>query len=325
MRDKVTIVIPVYNTEPKLLERCFLSVAEQSYSNLEIIVVDDGSTDKNTWRCIKKYEDKYNISVIRTKNLGVSHARNVGIEHAVGKYVIFLDSDDYLDGGFVEVMLDNIRDKKVVACFTGKIEINERSSKNTELLDGKILTKKEIDYIVKNIQSSQGAIMLASAIKKIKFNEEIKYAEDALFVSDLIRKGNFYCTKSDGYYYVQHQESSIHRITLEKAISTMKDIERVYIKIAAENPEDRNGIYGLAIEKMNVVLTRLLSGRNSFKDYRFISKKIKSMPLLNENIAVYRKTKLQSMKNVLIIKKYFLLYWFLVKTTIVIKRFCDEK
>ena len=95
-----SVVIPLYNKE-KFIERCLNSVMGQSFKNFEVIVVDDGSTDKGAELVAKKYP---NVKLIRKKNGGVSSARNVGITYATKNYVAFLDADDKWSSIFLNVM-----------------------------------------------------------------------------------------------------------------------------------------------------------------------------------------------------------------------------
>lgn len=95
MRDVVSIVVPVYNVE-KFLDRCVQSVVSQTYPHLEILLVDDGSTDSCPKLCDDWAEKDGRIRVIHKENAGLGMARNTGLEHATGKYVLFVDSDDYI-------------------------------------------------------------------------------------------------------------------------------------------------------------------------------------------------------------------------------------
>lgn len=93
---KITVIIPIYNTE-KYLRECIESVINQTYSIYEIMLIDDGSTD-NSIKISHEYAQKYkNINVIHTSNKGVSAARNMAVERASGDYIMFVDSDDWLE------------------------------------------------------------------------------------------------------------------------------------------------------------------------------------------------------------------------------------
>ena len=101
---KVSIIIPVYNVE-KYLEKCIKSVLNQTYQNLEIILVDDGSKDKSAIICDEYMVKDNRITVIHKQNGGLSSARNAGIEVATGEAVFFLDSDDYISKECIEKLV----------------------------------------------------------------------------------------------------------------------------------------------------------------------------------------------------------------------------
>lgn len=116
----ITVIIPVYNVE-EYLSRCVNSVINQSYKKLEIILVDDGSDDSSLSIC-KAFSMKDNrIQVYHTKNLGLSHARNVGLNHANGEYVVFVDSDDYVNKNMIGTMLDKADNADLVICNYEKV------------------------------------------------------------------------------------------------------------------------------------------------------------------------------------------------------------
>ena len=92
----VSIVVPVYNTG-KYLNRCMNSIVKQTYSNIEVILIDDGSTDDSSDLCDEWAEKDERIKVIHKLNAGLGMARNTGIENAKGEYICFFDSDDYID------------------------------------------------------------------------------------------------------------------------------------------------------------------------------------------------------------------------------------
>ena len=95
-KEKISVIIPVYNVE-KYLKRCLDSVINQTYKNLEIILVDDGSTDNSGKICDEYAKNDKRIIVIHKENGGVSVARNIGLDICTGDYVNFIDSDDWID------------------------------------------------------------------------------------------------------------------------------------------------------------------------------------------------------------------------------------
>ncbi len=109
MKSKVTVVIPVYNTK-KYLEECVASVTGQTYREIEILLVDDGSTDGSSALCDLLAEKDNRIRVIHKENGGAATARNLGIDEACGEYIMFLDSDDWLDTDAIEILVKNADD-----------------------------------------------------------------------------------------------------------------------------------------------------------------------------------------------------------------------
>lgn len=112
---KISLIVPVYNTE-KYLNKCIDSLINQSYDDIEIIIINDGSTDYSE-NLIKSYNDK-RIKYISKKNEGIGKTRNLGIEKSSGEYLAFVDSDDYLNENFCEKMLNKAitDDCDVVIC-----------------------------------------------------------------------------------------------------------------------------------------------------------------------------------------------------------------
>lgn len=116
-KDKVSIIVPVYNVKT-FLERCIHSVTEQTYPNLEIILVDDGSTDGSGKVCDRFAKKDSRIKVIHQKNQGLSGARNAGIEEAKGDFIFFIDSDDWIEQRTIELLIKAIKsnDANIAEC-----------------------------------------------------------------------------------------------------------------------------------------------------------------------------------------------------------------
>ena len=118
MSNKVSVIVPVYNVE-KYLKECLDSLLEQTYKNIEVIMVDDGSEDESGKIC-DIYASKYNnFSVVHKKNEGLGFARNTGLDYATGQYVMFLDSDDYLDPEIIQNLYKKIETKRADLCKSG--------------------------------------------------------------------------------------------------------------------------------------------------------------------------------------------------------------
>lgn len=133
MNAKVSIIVPAYNAE-KFLDKCMDNLLEQTYKNIEVIFLNDGSKD-NTCNIVTGFEEKYeNVHAYSFSNSGVSKMRNIGVSKSSGEYIIYLDSDDYLDNDFIEVMMREIGDSDIVigsyrrVYEDGKVEFEYRQS-----------------------------------------------------------------------------------------------------------------------------------------------------------------------------------------------------
>ena len=237
MDDKISIVIPVYNAQ-QFIEKLLDILYKQTYKNLEIIIVNDGSIDntKNIIeKCIKK--DK-RIILINTQNKGVSSARNTGIGYVTGKYTTFIDADDYIEIDTYEKIYKKIKEKNTDAIRYNYIKEEEDGSilKKGDMLDlkDKIIDKNEkkekvIPYIFENkIEAYSSLLILKSEIiKKVgKFNEEVHMMEDLLFYLGVLSSvDNIYFYDYHAYHYVLHYTSSSK--SRDKLVRNFKDTLKV--------------------------------------------------------------------------------------------------
>lgn len=118
---KVSVIVPIYNTE-KFLRKCIESIVNQTLQEIEIILINDGSTDNSHNICLE-YAEKYpeKIRYINNKNIGCSATRNLGIELAKGEYIAFVDSDDYIEKGMYKEMYEVTRNKNLDVVVSGII------------------------------------------------------------------------------------------------------------------------------------------------------------------------------------------------------------
>jgi len=125
MKDLVSVIIPIYNKE-NLIGRCVESLINQTYANLEIILVDDGSTDKS-WVICQDFENKdTRVKTYHKENGGLSDARNYGLKHASGDWISFVDGDDYVDNNYIELLLRNSNGVDLVVCNCYKLTKNKK-------------------------------------------------------------------------------------------------------------------------------------------------------------------------------------------------------
>lgn len=152
MNSLVSIIIPVYNVE-EYLDECLNSVIKQTYSNVEIIIINDGSTDRSV-DIIDKYKKKDNrIKVFSISNSGQGKARNIGINNSLGEYIYFLDSDDFIEAQTIEILVNSIS-KNHICIFNAVSFIHE---------SGKIVSSKYFEINEEDLK------------KEIKIGNQIKY------------------------------------------------------------------------------------------------------------------------------------------------------
>lgn len=202
MNKKISVIVPVYNTE-KYLDKCLDSLLNQTYNNLEIIVVEDGSTD-NSKEVLKKYADNKKIKIIyNKKNSGLSYSRNVGLENATGDYIGYIDSDDYVDLDYYEKLMHAIIDNKADIAICDMKVVDEET--NTETVSRCCNSDEFTVYnVVDNglAASACNKLFKKELISKYKFaegkvNEDIAVVIPTLVNAKKISYANTY------YYYVQ--------------------------------------------------------------------------------------------------------------------------
>lgn len=219
----VSIVIPVFNAECFLVE-CVESIINQTYKDLEIILVNDGSTDDSLNICNQYAQKDKRVTVINQQNKGVVLARKHGIKNAHGKYITFVDSDDYIAQEYIETMLNNIGDADLVT---------------SSLIDGKRVGEDAIDegvydiskriklirnMVYKENTSCNGLIttittkLFKTSIAKMVIDtvdEQVYYGEDAEFLYKYILDCNsVVITKYKGYFHRENNSSITHRFAL---------------------------------------------------------------------------------------------------------------
>lgn len=211
----ISVIVPVYNNE-KFLERCIQSVLNQSYKYIELILVNDGSTDNSGSICDKYSKNYDRVKVIHQVNSGVSVARNTGIINARGEYIQFLDSDDYLEANMCEKLYKSITKNSSDMVICGYIQNYRRKSikqpcKNKVLLRFEDLSK-EFKYLYENwlINCPWNKLYRREKIELL-FKEDMSLAEDLFFNIDYISncRGNISLISDCLYNYSIATENSL--------------------------------------------------------------------------------------------------------------------
>ena len=318
----VSIIIPVYNAE-KYIGKCLDSVVRQTYSNLEVIVVDDGSVDRSSEIC-KEYYLKYSIiKFFCKKNEGVAQARNYGLNKCKGTFISFVDSDDFIHPDYVQTLVDLLLDQQADISICGFYKIYE-GKKNVILkqknVEKCIFSQKEAmkHFLYQNkIDSSFWAKMY----KKELFNKitikNYKVFEDMDTLYQLILKANkiVYCSKIL-YYYLVRQDSLIHKQFSKENAKVIFILNEMETKVLQIYPDLESAF---SIRKMNAYFYVLRNVKKNTEFYfeakQFILKNRKKMLTI---LDIPKKTKWGiyiSYINFQLIKPLFYLYNKMTKMT----------
>ena len=243
MSDLISIIVPIYNGE-KYLKRCINSIINQTYSNLEIILINDGSKDNSKKICEELAEKDNRIIVINKDNEGVANARNDGLNRATGKYIAFVDSDDYIEKNMIEILYNTLIEKNV-DCVKGNYDIiiNNKIIPNNEPKIDKFYNKDNInEFIYKLASEKVKSFLWLLLIKKEcindNFNEKLFLYEDVNFYISLLGNiSSIYVFSKIIYHYVINENS------------LSRDVTKIYSKI--ENLKLANKILKETLKKYN--------------------------------------------------------------------------
>lgn len=216
--DKVSVIVPIYNSA-KVLEKCIVSVLGQSYANFELVLVDDGSTDRS-FEISKSFQRKdQRVKLFLKKNGGVSSARNYGLQVASGRWVTFLDSDDFLEKNFLEQLMVNQTTDMLVGGF------KRYGDKNDEIIpvqqvvsiknDLNTLWNKTVDKFI--YWYPWGKIYKLDIIKakKLQFNEQMFYSEDFCFLLSYLACIDSFSVNNVGGYCHLYEKSRAKKYKMD--------------------------------------------------------------------------------------------------------------
>ena len=217
MNDLVSIIIPVYNVE-KYIEKCVNSVLKQNYENFEIILVDDGSTD-DSGRICDAFQSKNpkKIFCYHKKNGGLSDARNYGLKHSNGKYVVFVDSDDWIEEKTIsEAHKEIVLNKADIAIYGIKIDNDNGTIKSKTPLKKEILTSDEGIIYLNSFRKIDVSACNKMFNRKIFNNIEFpkgKLCEDYYIMYKLFGNANKIVVIPQAFYHYYQRQNSIVRNT----------------------------------------------------------------------------------------------------------------
>lgn len=234
---KVSVVVPVYNVE-KYLNKCVLSIVNQTYKKLEILLIDDGSKDNSVALCDEWAKKDERIKVIHKENGGLSSARNAGIDNATGDYVMFEDSDDWLETELIERCVKRIEEEESDLVIFGYKKIDERGHNLGEFTFGDSTLSKE--ELVQQLYSRIVEMSFGYAWNKlynlrvlkrseIRNDSSIIDREDLVFNMQLLNHINKVSyLEYIGYNYLQRETSLLHNSNLSRLKNIKMFCDKMY-------------------------------------------------------------------------------------------------
>lgn len=252
----ISVIIPIYKAE-KYIEKCVGAVQKQSYQNLEIILVDDGSPDGSGVICDRLAKEDSRIRVLHKENGGAATARNAGLDVMTGKYIAFVDADDYMELNYIETLYDTLSKKnaQVAICsFKTVDEVgntvaidslhDESMDENSDATetgtdDISVFTGNEI--ILQDLQghwehvAPWGKLYQADLFEGVRYPRWPAYEDEPVFIRVFDKVGTAAATKDKLYYYVQHAGSLMNTAYSEKQRSTTIKMWRERIAYYSDN------------------------------------------------------------------------------------------
>lgn len=272
MKKLISIIIPAYNCELTILN-CIRSVEKQNYSNYEIILVNDGSTDNTDKIILKMKKENNRIKYYKHENRGVSYTRNFGISKAKGYYITFLDSDD--------IVFEDI--------YVKQIEMIEKQGTELSMLSKYTIRKMPKRYSGKFVFSSEEALKLILAlnapssmwayvykkqiIEDVMLYEDLHFLEDILFNIEVINKSNNISIISGDYYsYTDINPGSLNRQSLnDRKINSLKIYERLKTIFKGDKLINRR----LEMLKTHIIVSMLVNLNKDNSSFELYYQKIK--------------------------------------------------
>ena len=257
---KVSIIIPIFNDE-KYINYCVDSILKQTYQNIEVILVNDGSIDNSKEICDRYQNTDKRVVVINKENGGVSSARNVGIKQSSGKYIMFVDGDDWIEINTVSKLVDLIQKNGVDAYLTNAyykdesvlIPDNFKLKSEDEVVNSDIIMEKHLKY--RMISSVCFGIYKSDLVKKCGFDEKIHTLEDWEFLFRFFCEAERIGLTSYSFYHYRTNMNSASTTSINEKKLTCFMIPRKVEKILEEKKKMDLIIY---VKCLNVIFLNLI-------------------------------------------------------------------
>lgn len=259
--ELISIVIPAYNAE-KTIQRAIDSLLKQTYKNIEVIVINDGSHDRTAAVCAEIEQTDTRVKLVSINNAGVSNARNVGIDNCHGEYIAFLDADDYVEPGFIEAFAFNINENVDLVCSGYKVRAEDGKYLFEQTVEAVELPKKEAYRGIEALQNAKSFNVLWNKMFRkaiidenhIRMDTQLSMGEDFLFILEYLEccsNGIKLISKTD-YNYVLSQNGlqAMFKDNSQLRLKQLVKLETFY----KSNNYKLDGFYLEALRTVYIVL-----------------------------------------------------------------------
>ena len=282
---EVSIIVPVYQVE-KYIRQCVDSILAQTFTDFELILVDDGSKDKSGQICDEYARMDTRVKVIHKENGGAADTRNRGMDQAVGNYVMFVDSDDYIAPTMIECLYQNILNENadIAACNYLYFFENDRKKDFATNVKSEVLTGKEIFYYRKNERNYGfwtvvwNKLMKRETVGKVRFRSG-KYYEDEFWANEIYQMDIKIVTIPEClYYYRQHENSTMRQKKIARSLDLIEAYqERIYIYLKEQKYADQ--AYKVLVYSLEYLeeSKRLITNEDERKKYIQAEKRTKDI------------------------------------------------
>lgn len=313
--ELISVIIPVYNVE-KYLDRCIKSVINQTYETIEIILIDDGSTDKSLEICYKYLNKDNRIKVFHKENGGLSSARNYGIDVATGKYLTFIDSDDDIEKDYVEYLYNLMKKYNTKMSICSYSIIKNKITNFGINLEEKLLSTEEC---LDNLLCEKGFTVSACAkmyhknlFKNIRYPLN-KLCEDNGTTYKLIMECNniAYGNESKYNYYIHNNSITTSEFNLRK-LDLIELVDIMCDDIIKKFPNLINSVEKRRTSSRFSILRQILESKNSKKYINIQKDIIKYLKNKNKTIIINPKSDIRDKLAIILLminKNLFKLGW----------------
>jgi glycosyltransferase involved in cell wall biosynthesis len=293
-KSLVSIVVPVYNVE-EFLQECMLSVLSQTYENIEIILVDDGSTDSSGALCDEYAKSDRRISVIHQKNRGVSAARNAGMDSAHGEYITFIDADDAIHRNFVKYLREDLVKHNATTVTTAKDVASRKQKLLSETVqDADILVLSTEDTMRElyrgTLEGTRNGVQVFNLAmlneNKIRYDERMAVGEDFNFFARAILVSNkVVVDRRRMYLYRSNPASAMLQSFNSKHYDAIKNVENVGRMVEGKIPGLKKAVDTMVFSDAIFYGAKMLAVRkqwaNEYREIEHCINEYKFMVLAN--------------------------------------------